>query len=117
MDIMRHDGRKIDHAEAKLLVFHCIDVVEKYDKCVPPVPSRITEEDIRLANVIGARFGRKYWPNLVGKDISAIPQDVDLILISDQEWISYQETIRGILQPLLDCPGGGLCGSNQGLTP
>jgi len=72
VEIIRHDGKQIYHAEKKLAVFHCIDVVRKYDCVNPPDPITITEKDIKLANIMGARFGKRYWHGLINKDISVI---------------------------------------------
>jgi len=105
MEISRHDGKQIDHAEKKLLVFHCIDVVRRYDCEIPPVSGRITQRDIELANVMGARFGKLYSRNLINKDISFIPDSLDLITMPNGDWNFCKQIIRGPLQDLLNIPG------------
>jgi hypothetical protein len=105
MDIIRHDGKPIAHAEKKLLVFHCIDVVRRYDCVNPALPQQITEGDIKLANIMGARFGKRYWDNLIGKDISFIPGTLDLITMPYENWSSCKQTIEKLLQGLLGLPG------------
>jgi len=107
MDIVRHDGELIVHAEKKLLVFHIIDVVQRYD-CVKPLDSgKITSEDIKLANIMGARFGKRYSGNLIGQDISFIPDNLDLMTMGNQDWDSCKQIIKGPLQNLLNLHGVG----------
>jgi hypothetical protein len=104
MDIECHDGIKIVNAEKKLLVFHCIDVVQSYDAVNPPFPDKITQDDIKLANIMGARFGKRYSKSLVNEDISFIP-DVDLISLSNQDWEKYKQELKLPLHELLQKPG------------
>ncbi len=105
MNITRHDGKQIDHAEKKLLVFHCIDVVRRYDCENPPVSGKITQRDIELPNVMGARFGELYSRKLIDKDISFIPDNLDLITMPYQDWNLCKQIMKGPLQDLLNLPG------------
>lgn len=105
MDIIRHDGKQIDHAEKKLLVFHCIDVVQRYDCKNSPVSGKIMLIDIGLANVMGARFGGKYSRALIGADILFIPNNLDLITMTNQQWNSCKQLMKVPLQNLLNLPG------------
>ena len=105
MEITRHDGKRIGHAEKKLLVFHCIDVVPRYDCESPPVSVKITQRDIELANVMGARLGKPYSSNLIGKDISFIPDNVDLITMPNWHWRLCKQKMKEPLQDLLNLPG------------
>lgn len=105
MEILRHDGKKIRHAEKKLLVFHCIDVVERYDCINPPMPDELTQEDIRLANVMGARSPKVVWQGLIGKSLADIPNGYDLITMPEQEWKLCQPKMKDVLQRFLDNSG------------
>ena len=105
MEIIRHDGNRIDSAEKKLAVFHCIDVVRKYDCVNPPDLMTITEKDIKLGNIMGARFGKQYWHGLINKDISIIPYNVDLITMDSKNWALCKQTIKDPVQNLLKLPG------------
>lgn len=105
MEIIRHDGNSIRHAEKKLIVFHCIDVVERYDSVNPPSPSQLTWEDVRLANIMGARSAKHVWNNLVGKSIASIPPQYDLITMADSDWKSCQQCVKDTLQEFLNNPG------------
>jgi hypothetical protein len=107
MDIIRHDGKLILHAEKKLLVFHCIDVVRPYDRENPPDSGKITQRDVELANVMGARFGKLYSQSIVGKDVSFIPSNADLIAMADLDWNSCKQTMREPLQNLVELKGVG----------
>lgn len=105
MEIIRHDGKRIEHAEKKLIVFHCIDVVERYDSVEPSSPDELTEEDVRLANIMGARSPRRSWNNLVGESLANIPHGCNLITMSEQEWESCQQAMKETLQKFLNNPG------------
>jgi hypothetical protein len=103
VNIVRHDGKVIDHAEKKLLVFHCMDIMESnYDKTNSSDLNTITEEDIKLANIMRARFGKKYWKYLISRDISFLPYGLNLITMND--WNKFREALKGPLQSLLDPP-------------
>ena len=104
MEIIRHDGKSIEHAEKKLVVFHWIDVVKRYDYVNPPVPDQLMWEDVILANIMGARSPRHFWYNLVGKSLASIPQE-DLITMAEQHWRSCQQSVKETLQKFLDNPG------------
>lgn len=105
MDIIRHDLKSIDHTEKKLLVFHCIDVVQRYDCVNPSNLGKITREDIKLANIMGARFGNPYSRNIVNRDISFVPYNLDLITMPTPNWNLCKQAIKEPLQNLLDLPG------------
>ena len=105
MDITRHDLKSIDHAEKKLLVFHCIDVMRRYDCVNPSSLGKITQKDIELANVMVARFGKLYSRNIVNKDISFVPNNLDLITMPTPNWNLCKQAIKEPLQNLLNLPG------------
>jgi hypothetical protein len=106
MDIIRCNeaGDKIKHAEKKLLVYHCIGK-QNYDRPKPFNPNQLTKEDFGLANQLGARIKPEYWQPLVGKDISAIREGLDLIEMSEAEWSLFQQDIEKCLATLLIYPG------------
>ena len=104
MQIIRHDGKSIEHAEKKLIVYHCMDVVERYDSVDPPAPNELTREDVRLANIMGARSPERFWHNLVGKSLASIPQG-DLIAMPEPDWNSCRDGVGQTLQRFLDNPG------------
>lgn len=105
MDIIRHDGNRIQHAEKKLIVFHCIDVVDRYDSVDPPAPNELTWKDVDLANIMGARSPRHFWNDLVGKSLAGIPCERDLITMPEQEWKLCQQGVKESLQKFLNNPG------------
>ncbi len=107
MEIICHDGNKITHAEKKLLAFHCIDVVKTYDYIDPPSPDELTWEDVKLANIMGARSSRRWWQSIMGRSLVSIPRDRDLTTMTDAEWESCQQGLKQALQELLGNPGIG----------
>jgi hypothetical protein len=101
MEVVSCDGRIIAHADKKLLIFHLVDVVGKYDTVMPNTLDTITLEDIYLANVIVARTPRTCWRNVIGKSIADIPRDSDLILMSEPQWEVCKSIVRAVLSPFL----------------
>ena len=105
MDVIRHDGKPIMHAEMKLLIFHCIDVVERYDLVDPAEPNTLTWEDVRLANIIGARSPRRLWERIVGESLASIPQGLDLIAMPEGDWDTCRRDVTETLQKFINNPG------------
>jgi len=58
-----------------------------------------------LDNIMGARFGKLYSRNLIDKDISFIPDNLDLITMPNQNWNLCKQMMKDPLQDLLNLPG------------
>jgi len=62
-------------------------------------------EDVRLANVMGARTNQSLWHNIVGRSIANIPSKFDLVTMPERIWKSCQPGLRQVLQGFLNNPG------------
>jgi hypothetical protein len=100
MNIVRPNGKNIEHAEKKLLVYYCIGDLD-YDLSAQDNPNQITQSDIDAANKLGARRKEDYYKPFLGKDISMIPVDMDLGDTS-ADWGSTREKVEVCLQQLLE---------------
>lgn len=76
--------------------------MQRYDCENPPVSGKITPRDVELANVMGARFGKLDSRNLIDKDISFIPDNLDLITMPNQDWNLCKQVMKEPLQNLLN---------------
>jgi hypothetical protein len=84
-----------------------MDPDQKYDQSNPSDPNRsdankLTPEDVKRANKLGARTHLDYWHPLFIESISAIPDGLDLICMTDEEWQSVQQDIEKCLSTLLN---------------